>query len=157
NNGSDPSKKFQRFDPLYGTPHKFWGYMDYFYVADGFGTSGLINYYLKSRFKASEKLLVTADVHRFLLPEAIPAEGGGKLNKALGTEVDIVLNYALTKVVQIESGFSTMFSTNTITSSRVKNNQRVVDVFHCAYLMICIKPDFTSNNNSKRYLLGQTL
>src|SRR5690606_13241023 len=28
NNGSDPSKKFQRFDPLYGTPHKFWGYMD---------------------------------------------------------------------------------------------------------------------------------
>ena len=41
NNGSDPTKRFQRFDPLYGTPHKFWGYMDYFYVADGFGPNGL--------------------------------------------------------------------------------------------------------------------
>src|SRR5690606_4750302 len=25
NNGADPSRRFQRFDPLYGTPHKFWG------------------------------------------------------------------------------------------------------------------------------------
>ncbi len=48
NNGSDPTKRFQRFDPLYGTPHKFWGYMDYFYVADGFGPNGLVDIILES-------------------------------------------------------------------------------------------------------------
>lgn len=153
NNGSDPSKRFQRFDPLYGTPHKFWGYMDYFYVADGFGASGLVNYYLKSRFKARENFLITADVHRFALPESMPAEGGEKLSKTLGTEVDIVLNYALTKVVQVEGGFSAMFSTETMLSAGVKNNQRAKDVSTWAYLMITIKPDFLSNNNTKRTLL----
>lgn len=31
------SQKDRSFDPLYGTPHKFWGQMDYFYAANGFG------------------------------------------------------------------------------------------------------------------------
>src|SRR5690606_30399895 len=120
--------------------------MDYFYVADGFGASGLVNYYLKSRFKARENFLITADIHRFALPESMPAEGGEKLSKSLGTEVDIVLNYALTKVVLVEGGFSAMFSTETMLSAGVKNNQRAKDVSTWAYLMITIKPDFLSNN-----------
>ncbi len=40
--------------------------MDYFYVADGFGNNGLVNYYLKSRFKAGENLLV------MLMPTSLP-------------------------------------------------------------------------------------
>src|SRR5688572_29484334 len=32
NNAFSSSKTNHRFDPLYGTPHKFWGYMDYFYA-----------------------------------------------------------------------------------------------------------------------------
>jgi hypothetical protein len=67
NNGSDPSKRFQRFDPLYGTPHKFWGFMDYFYVADGFGSNGLINYYLKSRYKAKDNLSFLLDARSLIL------------------------------------------------------------------------------------------
>lgn len=142
NNGSDPSKKFQRFDPLYGTPHKFWGYMDYFYVADAFGPSGLVNYYLKTKFKAKENLMLNLDVHRFALPDAIDDETGGKLDKALGTEVDFVLNYGLTKIVNIEGGFSAMFLTPTMTSAKVKNVKRADDLATWAYLMISIKPDF---------------
>ena len=93
NNGSDPAKRFQRFDPLYGTPHKFWGYMDYFYVADGFGPNGLINYYLKSKYKAKDNLTLTLDAHYFLLPTAVTDNDGLEMNKALGTELDFVVNY----------------------------------------------------------------
>ncbi len=50
NAGTDPARKYQRFDPLYGTPHKFWGTMDYFYAADGFSSNGLNDLYLKTRY-----------------------------------------------------------------------------------------------------------
>ena len=42
--------------------------MDYFYVADGFGPNGLINYYLKSKYKAKDNLTLSLDAHYFLLP-----------------------------------------------------------------------------------------
>jgi hypothetical protein len=150
NNGTDPSKKFQRFDPLYGTPHKFWGFMDYFYVADGFGPGGLVDYYLKAKLKASDKVLVAADLHRFVLPEAIAAESGGQLDKALGTEMDLIAVYGLTKVISIEGGFSAMFSTPTMVSSKVKNVSGADDFSTWAYLMISIKPEiFLGTNQNK--------
>jgi hypothetical protein len=142
NNGSDPSKRYQRFDPLYGTPHKFWGYMDYFYVADGFGPSGLINYYFKTKYKPKDNLTLSLDLHRFALPNAVTDETGVELDKALGTEIDFVFNYAMTKVISIEGGYSSMFSTSTLTAAKVKNVKRADTVSSWAYLMISIKPEF---------------
>jgi hypothetical protein len=140
NNGSDPAQRFQRFDPLYGTPHKFWGYMDYFYVADGFGPNGLINYYLKSKFKAKDNLTLTLDAHYFQLPTAVTDNDGFEMDKALGTELDFVVNYSLTKAIVLEGGYSAMFSTETMASPKVKNVKRADDVSTWAYLMISIKP-----------------
>jgi len=143
NNGSDPTKKYQRFDPLYGTPHKFWGFMDYFYVADGFGPSGLVDYYFKTKFKPKDNLTLSLDAHRFLLPTAVTNEVGAELDKALGTELDFVFNYGLTKVINIEGGYSAMFSTSTLVSAKVKNVKNADTFSSWAYLMISIKPEFT--------------
>ncbi|HEX6227203.1 MAG TPA: alginate export family protein [Chryseolinea sp.] len=142
NNGSDPAKKFQRFDPLYGTPHKFWGYMDYYYVADGFGANGLVNYYVKSKYKPKDNLTLSLDVHGFALPAAVTNEVGEELDKALGTEIDFVFNYAMTKTISIEGGYSAMFSTSTLTSPKVKNVKNADTSSNWAYLMISIKPEF---------------
>lgn len=143
NNGSDPAKRNQRFDPLYGTPHKFWGYMDYFYVADGFGSNGLVNYYLKAKYKAKDNFLITLDAHQFVLPNAVTsAETGKELSKSLGTELDLTMNYSLTKVINIEGGYSAMFSTDTMTSSKVKNVKNADKMSNWAYLMISIKPEY---------------
>lgn len=146
NNGADPAKKFQRFDPLYGTPHKFWGYMDYFYVADGFGSNGLVDAYVKTKYKAKDNLTLSLDVHQFSLPNAVTDEAGVVLKKTLGQELDFVLNYALTKVVNIEGGYSTMFSTATLASSKVKNVRNADTTSQWAYLMISIKPEFSIKN-----------
>jgi hypothetical protein len=142
NNGSDPSKKYQRFDPLYGTPHKFWGFMDYFYVADGFGANGLVDAYVKARYKAKDNLTLSLDAHQFSLPNAIFDESGVAMQKSLGKEFDFVFNYGLTKVVNIEGGYCTMFSTSTLVTPQVKNVKNPSSTNTWAYLMISIKPDF---------------
>ena len=42
--GNDAStSQDEKFDPLYGTPHRHWGYMDYFYVGTGSPSGGLNN------------------------------------------------------------------------------------------------------------------
>jgi Alginate export len=140
NNGSDPSQRFKHFDPLYGTPHKFWGLMDYFYVADGFGANGLTNYYLKAKYKAKDNLILSLDGHHFQLPSAVTAADGTEMSKSLGTELDLVLNYAVTKAINIEGGYSMMFSTPTMASPKVKNVKRAAETSSWAYLMISIKP-----------------
>jgi hypothetical protein len=142
NNGADPSRRFQRFDPLYGTPHKFWGYMDYFYVADGFGSNGLINYYLKTKFKPKNNLTLSLDAHRFVLPAAVTNEAGEKLARSLGTEIDLTVNYAITSSINIDAGYSSMFSSSTLTSPKVKNVRNADTFSSWAYLMISIKPEF---------------
>lgn len=143
NNGSDPAKKFQRFDPLYGTPHKFWGLMDYFYVADGFGANGLVDYYLKARYKPKDNFTVLADAHRFVLPSAVKASDGTVLEKALGTEIDLVMTYNITKMIALEAGYSTMFSTPTMASPKVKNVRNADDNLNWAYVMLTIKPELS--------------
>lgn len=147
NSGSDPADRFQRFDPLYGTPHKFWGYMDYFYVADGFGSSGLVNYYLKTKYKAKDNLTLSLDAHEFVLPSPVTDNDGRKLSKELGTEFDFVVGYNLTKAVTLEGGYSAMVSTSTMASPKVKNVKRASDFSDWAYLMLSIKPaEFVAKN-----------
>jgi hypothetical protein len=146
NNGSDPSKKYQRFDPLYGTPHKFWGYMDYFYVADGFGSSGLVDAYIKTKYKAKDNLTLSLDAHQFSLPSAVMNESGKALGKTLGREFDFIFNYAITKVVNIEGGYCTMMGTSTLASTKVKNVKRADTSANWAYIMISIKPEIFIKN-----------
>ncbi|TXK52175.1 hypothetical protein FVR03_01780 [Pontibacter qinzhouensis] len=132
----------RQFDPLYGTPHKFWGYMDYFYVADGFGKNGLVNYYLKSRYKVNEKLSVALDVHQFMAANEVLSPESVSLDRNFGTELDLVLSAAITKVVGLEAGYSTLFGSATLASPAVKNIANPDKQANWAYLMVNIKPNF---------------
>ncbi len=147
NNGADPTKKNQRFDPLYGTPHKFYGYMDYFYAANGFGSNGLVNYYLKAKYRPKENLYFTVNAHQFELPSAVSDATGKNLDKALGTEIDLLVNHSITKFINIEAGYSAMFSTSTMASVKVKNVKNAATTSTWAYLMISIKPEFNFKNH----------
>jgi hypothetical protein len=132
----------RQFDPLYGTPHKFWGNMDYFYVADGFGSSGLVDYYLKSRFKIKDNLSLALDGHRFVAANTVLTGDGVKLDRDFGTELDLVASFSLTKIVNLEAGYSAFFATPTLASTAVKNVANADRQANWAYLMINIKPDF---------------
>jgi len=141
--GGSDSTTSNAFDPLYGTPHKFWGLMDYYYVASGFGNKGLLDVYAKARYKASEKVLLAADYHHFSSASNVYAANNvTKLSKNFGSEVDMVVNYTLTKMIGFEGGYSHYFVTPSLTSPQVKNVPNAKAGADWAYLMINIKPEF---------------
>lgn len=130
------------FDPLYGTPHKFWGLMDYYYAASAFGKSGLTDYYIKSRYKASDKFWLTADLHQFSsAARVINTTNPAGTKKSFGQEVDVIASYSLTKQVTFEGGYGHYFSTALLTSSTVKNVANAKTGANWAYISLNIKPE----------------
>jgi hypothetical protein len=131
-----------QFDPLYGTPHKFWGTMDFFYTSSGFGEQGLLNYYLKAKYNLKDNLTLFADIHGFQSANTLASTAGGTQTRYLGTELDLKLNYSLTKMVNIEAGYSVMQATNSMASEQVKKvaNANLTPQF--GYVMVNIKPNF---------------
>ncbi len=100
----------EKFDPLYGTPHRHWGFMDYFYVGTGSPAGGLNNPYLKFKYTA-RSLVVGVDYHHFSLNKDMEKADGTAIGKQLGNEIDVVLNYTMNRFTSIELGGSMMFAT----------------------------------------------
>jgi hypothetical protein len=140
--GGTSNNKNNIFDPLYGTPHKFWGLMDYFYAANGFGSKGLTDYFLKAKYKPSKSVQLTADLHQFSSATSVYDINNNKLSRSFGQELDITGNYALTKVIGFEAGYSHFFSTASLASVGVKNVPDAQKGNNWAYLQINIKPEF---------------
>jgi hypothetical protein len=124
------------FDPLYGTPHKFWGTMDYFYAASPFGQQGLLNYFFKVKYNASDKLSLLLDVHGFETANKLAT--GAK--SYLGTEVDLTAKYNFTKIINIEAGYSMMKAKKSLAGLKGVLTPDLSPQF--AYVMLTIKPDF---------------
>ena len=153
NNGNSSSPVNHRFDPLYGTPHKFAGLMDYFYAGDGFGPAGLKDLYVKTRY-TRQNLTLTLDAHRFTSGNEIRNTGNPdntqyKNSRNLGTEIDFTANYAPGKIVSFELGYARMFGTKALNQVKTTGypalNSPVVAKElngNWAYLMINIRPDF---------------
>ena len=129
------------FDPLYGTPHKFWGLMDYFYAASPFGRHGLIDYYVKAKVRPEARTLLTLDLHHFTSATTIPG-----YSKVYGKEIDFVISYAITKYIGLEGGYGHFFATDALASTTVKNVQNARSDANWAYVMLNIKPEFIFKN-----------
>lgn len=135
-----------RFDPLYGTPHKHWGYMDYFYVGTGSPVGGLNNGYFKVKY-ATNTLQAGVDFHTFALNKDMKKANGTVIDKQLGTEIDFLLNYQMNKFTNLEVGYSIMKATDSMpfakgqaTADAVANTYDKTGTW--AYLMVKITPDF---------------
>jgi hypothetical protein len=160
NSTLDSTSKVNRaFDPLYGTPHKFWGFMDYFYVADPTAQAtggvsrnpGLLNIYLNTTYKFRDNLILSFAAHQFFAGNKVAnkktADLTDEMDRNLGTELDFVLNYNLTKTVGFELGYSVMFATNTMEALKSTVSNREL-TGQWAYFTINIRPDFTQVLNT---------
>jgi hypothetical protein len=103
----------EKFDPLYGTPHRHWGYMDYFYVGTGSPAGGLNNLYLKVKY-TGDRLSLGVDLHRFFLNTNMKKGDGSYVDKQLGNELDLLLNYNINKFTNLELGYSTIRTTGSM-------------------------------------------
>ena len=134
------------FNPLYGTNHKFYGFMDYFYVGNNHGqggqTAGLLDTYVQAKFKLGEKSALIAHVHHFRSPTAIYAAEGSTetLSSGLGEEVDLVYNLNIAEAVNFKLGYSQLFSTSTL--EMIKGGAERKGMNQWAWAMLTFSPTF---------------
>ncbi|MBW4889970.1 alginate export family protein [Mucilaginibacter sp. HMF5004] len=142
----NPSGKDNRFDPLYGTPHKFWGYMDYFYTGTGSPVGGLNNPYFKVKYTANT-LTLGADIHHFSLNKDMKKADGSVIDKDLGNELDLQLSYQMNKFTNIELGYSLMKASDSMTFAKGQaTTDAVASTYNktafWGYVMFKFTPDF---------------
>ena len=143
NNAFSTSKVNHRFDPLYGTPHKFWGFMDYFYVGTGSPTGGLSDPFAKIKYTSGNKRLSSElDYHHFSLANNQMDISGNAIHKYLGSEFDLVTNYSLNKMTTLEYGFSLMAATKSMEYAKALSPGTSNLTGTWNYVMIIIKPEF---------------
>ncbi|MBK5272154.1 MAG: hypothetical protein JJE22_14185, partial [Bacteroidia bacterium] len=143
NDAISPSGKNNRFDPLYGTPHKFWGTMDYFYVGTGSPAGGLSDPYLKIKYGNKNKRFTAGiDYHYFSLARNQKDVSGKAIDKYLGSEFDLLTTYSLNKFTTIEWGFSVMAAAKSMEYAKGITPGSANPTGTWSYLMINIRPDF---------------
>jgi len=136
----------EKFDPLYGTPHRHWGYMDYFYVGTGSAAGGLNNPYLKFKY-TSNTLTLGIDLHHFSLNTDMARADGSMVGKNLGNEIDAVLNYNMNKFTNIELGYSVMYASSNMPFAKGQaTTDAAADTYRKTgtwfYAMLKFSPDF---------------
>ncbi len=143
----------EKFDPLYGTPHKFWGYMDYFYAGTGSAAGGLNNPFLRVKY-TNNALTLGIDYHHFSLNKDMAKADGSTIGKNLGNEIDLGMNYTISRVTNIELGYSTMFATSNmafakgqaVTDAAADNYRKTGNWF---YASLKFMPDFLYKKPAK--------
>lgn len=140
------------FNPLFGTGHKFNGFMDYYFAGNSHSNVGLQNIYLKLKYKA-EKYWIGLDAHMFSATADVydikkSAEMGMimAMNKNLGTEIDLTFAYNLNKMVTLQCGYSQYLLTETTAAIkglyRSNGDPDNRQTANWAYLMLVFKPVF---------------
>jgi hypothetical protein len=133
-NSYDKTEKVYAFTPLYGTNHKFNGFMDYFYVENHINSIGLYNAYQKYAC-TKNKIGFNADVHYFMSDGLIKDSA----EKYLGTEIDFTLTNKIQDAVLLTTGWSTMLA-----GDGMKTLKGVTKTSgnNWAYLMLSLTPSF---------------
>lgn len=107
------SDKLKSFNPLFGTNHKFNGWMDYFYVGNHINSVGLVDLNLPLKYQ-KEKLSIQLIPHVFSSAATVVDTLGDEKDNYLGTEIDMSLSYKIADNIDFQIGYSQMFATDTM-------------------------------------------
>jgi hypothetical protein len=137
------------FTPFYGTNHKFNGLMDYFFVGNYVGENGLIDIYIPF-FINIKKWSFGIRPHYFIAAATVSMldqnnQSLRDYSNGLGTEIDIVAKYTVSKSVNIAGGYSQMFATETMQVVKYPSNPDAEyhkNTNSWGWLMVTIKPTF---------------
>lgn len=140
----DPSKNknSSSFNPLFGTNHRFNGYMDYFYVGTHTNSVGLSDVYIKFNYEKNN-WIAFVNFHNFRSANDIrdnkksTASSFVAMNRQLGQEIDLTFLYKITDGVSVQAGYSQMFGTESMVA--LKGGSTDV-ASNWAYLMIHFRP-----------------
>lgn len=127
------------FQPLFGTNHKFYGHMDYFYAGNPHGNTGLSDSYLTVKYIFSDKTRLDLSGHLFHAAADIFVNNK-KLSRNLGQEIDFHVSVKLNAFSELNAGYSVFFDTNELLC--LKNVQSAKSYQNWAWFSINIHPVF---------------
>jgi len=114
--------KVKTFNTIYGTGHKFLGFMDYFtdIPAHTYGL-GIMDIIAKAGINPSEKLRLNLIFHMFNSVQNYSLKNGSKTNE-FGSEINLVANYKYSDNVGFETGFGYFFPGEIFKEKRGKDS-----------------------------------
>lgn len=133
----DETSDDNTFNPLYGTNHKFNGFMDYFYVGNDGNNAGLVDAILRGKYK-KDRFIYSLDYHIFWTDKEVNAGA----DKFLGMEIDLGFGYNISQSMQIQAGYSHLWANSTMRSIK---GGAIGATHNWAYLMLTFKPVFYNN------------
>lgn len=122
NDTNSSSNKDKAFNPFSGTNHKFYGFMDHFYVSYS-PSVGLLNPYLNLNLKTSDKGSLSATGHYFRSAGKILGSEDNK-TRHLGVEGDLVYTHKIQQYVSLQAGYSLFIPSDSYKSLRSLRNVR---------------------------------
>lgn len=131
------------FNPLYGTNHRFNGYMDYFYVGNHANSVGLMDGYLMMSY-AKNKCIYSLNGHYFnaaadVMDPTVTTELAAR-DSHLGSELDVTFLYNYSQGVSIQAGYSQFFGTPTL--QQIKGGANSIKAnSNWAYVMLIVRPN----------------
>ncbi|CAM4109247.1 alginate export family protein [Zobellia nedashkovskayae] len=135
-NDASTTDKTEAFFPLYGTNHKFNGFMDYFYVGNHANSIGLTDIHASAKFALSETSSLLVKVLNFSGEQEL---GSGE--KSLGTEVDLVFAKNF-KGYGLAIGYSQMFASDGMYELKGITEDAAGSVQNWAWVQLTMKPKF---------------
>lgn len=139
-NDADPGAT-GAFFPLFGTNHKFNGFMDLFYVGNHANSVGLVDLHASANIKTGpgSNLFV-----KFLNFQGEQDTSTGE--SALGSELDLVYNQKLKEGVNLKIGYSQFFTADGIFDipQGAVGDAGAANLQNWAWVMLTIKPKFFS-------------
>jgi len=124
------------FFPLYGTNHKFNGFMDYFYVGQHSNSVGLIDLHASAKVKLGKGYGVFIKVMNFQGEQALPSG-----ETSLGTEVDLVISKQFDGFT-LKGGYSQMFASEGMYELQGVSESESAGAQNWAWMMLVFKPKF---------------
>ncbi len=138
------SDKLNSFNPLFGTNHKFNGWMDYFYVANHINSVGLLDISVPLKYQ-KEKVTLQLVPHLFSAAANVVDNLGNKQDNYLGTEIDFSFGYKIADNIDFQLGYSHMFATESMQVLKGGNHK---NTNNWAWAMFVFKPNlFTHTKN----------
>lgn len=122
------------FSSVYGSHHKFYGAMDFFYVSayrDGF-TPGLQNAYIGATYSPLKNLKFDASYHYLAIATDLE-----DMKRTLGHEVEMQVGYAFSRDVRLSLGASFMKGSETM--ERLKRSTKQNDL-RWGYITLLVTP-----------------
>lgn len=124
------------FFPLFGTNHKFNGFMDYFYVGNHANSIGLLDVHASAKFALGEKSSLFVKVLNFSGEQELPSG-----EKYLGTEVDLVFAKKF-KGYALAIGYSQMFASDGLYELKGLAEADAANIQNWAWVQLTMKPKF---------------